>query len=62
MEPYLKKKESNINLVLQNGNHLALMFETCLAEGGIVSDTAGGNFTPHVLTVNTGEVIISPVK
>jgi hypothetical protein len=25
--------------------------------GGYVAETAGGNFTPHVLTVNPGEVI-----
>lgn len=33
-----------------------LKLKIVLLEGGIVSDTAGGSFTPHVVNVNTGEV------
>lgn len=29
---------------------------TSILEGGFAADTAGGNFTPHVVNVQTGEV------
>lgn len=29
--------------------------------GGVVADTAGGGFTPHVVTVNTGEDVVSTI-
>ena len=32
------------------------MFLIWFPEGGFFAETAGGNFTPHVVTVNTGEV------
>ncbi|KAF7823285.1 AT-hook motif nuclear-localized protein 11-like isoform X1 [Senna tora] len=30
--------------------------------GGVVADTAGGGFTPHVVTVNTGEDVVSRIS
>lgn len=35
---------------------LMLTFETSTFVGGYFAETAGGNFSPHVLTVETGEV------
>ncbi|KAK4286379.1 hypothetical protein QN277_002940 [Acacia crassicarpa] len=29
--------------------------------GGVVADTAGGGFTPHVVTVNTGEDVVNTI-
>jgi hypothetical protein len=38
--------------MLEYGTYITIFFI-----GGYVAETAGGNFTPHVLTVNPGEVI-----
>lgn len=34
-----------------------LTFELFVVEGELFLNTAGGDFTPHVVTVNTGEVM-----
>lgn len=38
----------------------SLIYLTCgllICEGELFANTAGGDFTPHVVTVNTGEVM-----
>ena len=44
-------------IILDNSTDELAYILHLICEGELFADTAGGDFTPHVVTVNTGEVI-----